>query len=253
LLSLTIGCTYRYIHTDALGTPQRVTDRATQVVWEARYDPYGAATVNSDPDGNGQHVTLNLRFAGQYFDSETGLHQNWHRTYDPSTGRYLEPDPIGLAGGLNRFAYVGGNPVNAVDPEGLKTCLLTTVGPAGVRDHAAIYTSRGGGDGEASLYDPAGAFGAANGGGSSEIVTGDAASIEAFRNFHRGQHVEATCKETRQEEEEAIIEAAANLPSAAAFQCAVMASSALSGQPSFPRVEAGTFWPGNLMRQVKGN
>jgi hypothetical protein len=44
---------------------------------------------------------------------------NWHRFYDPSTGRYITADPIGLAGGLNLYAYVAGNPVNAVDPIGL--------------------------------------------------------------------------------------------------------------------------------------
>ena len=58
-------------------------------------------------------------YAGQYYDAETGLHYNYHRYYDPAPGRYLTADPIGLAGGINPFAYVGGNPVNLVDPYGL--------------------------------------------------------------------------------------------------------------------------------------
>jgi RHS repeat-associated protein len=58
-------------------------------------------------------------YAGQYFDAETGLHYNYHRYYDPSIGRYLTPDPIGLAGGINLFAYAGLNPINAFDPFGL--------------------------------------------------------------------------------------------------------------------------------------
>ncbi|MCP4403208.1 MAG: RHS repeat-associated core domain-containing protein [bacterium] len=65
-------------------------------------------------------VTNNLRFPGQYFDAETGLHYNWHRYYAPRMGRYLRTDPIGFNGGLNPFIYVGSNPVNTIDPWGLK-------------------------------------------------------------------------------------------------------------------------------------
>jgi RHS repeat-associated protein len=102
-----------YVHTDHLGTPRLMTDSAAQVVWDHETLPFGttAAVIGlADSD---------LRFPGQYFDAESGLHYNYFRDYDPATGRYIQSDPIGLSGGLNTYAYVGGNPVNRVDPLGL--------------------------------------------------------------------------------------------------------------------------------------
>ncbi|HEY5809432.1 MAG TPA: DUF6765 family protein, partial [Povalibacter sp.] len=108
-----------WIHTDHLGTPRAVTDAARQVVWKADYEPFGAAHIDSDPDRDGKGVTLNLRFPGQYEDSESGTYYNLMRDYDPQTGRYLTPDPLGLADGTNPFAYVHGNPISGVDRFGL--------------------------------------------------------------------------------------------------------------------------------------
>ncbi|MBA3012268.1 MAG: RHS repeat-associated core domain-containing protein [Proteobacteria bacterium] len=73
-----------------------------------------------------------LRFPGQYFDGETGLHYNWHRYYDPDTGRYLTPDPIGLAGGINPFVYTLNDPVNSSDPLGLFAVGVYGGGSAGL-------------------------------------------------------------------------------------------------------------------------
>jgi RHS repeat-associated protein len=102
-----------YFINDHLGTPQRLVTATGQIVWQAAYLPYGKAQVTVTS------VQNNLRFPGQYFDAETGLHYNWHRFYDPETGRYISADPIGLAGGMNLYAYVENNPVNWVDPWGL--------------------------------------------------------------------------------------------------------------------------------------
>jgi len=71
-------------------------------------------------------LTLNLRYPGQYFDAESNLFYNYQRVYQPTTGRYTQPDPIGLGGGLNRFGYVGGNVLSNVDPWGLCSCIART-------------------------------------------------------------------------------------------------------------------------------
>ncbi|RRQ21111.1 hypothetical protein D6C00_03475 [Thiohalobacter thiocyanaticus] len=108
-----------YIHNDHLGTPKALTDENGARVWSATHTPFGKATVDEDPDGDGRVVMFNLRFPGQYYDRETGLHYNYFRYYDSSTGRYITADPLGLKGGLNAYAYVGNNPVNWYDPHGL--------------------------------------------------------------------------------------------------------------------------------------
>jgi len=71
----------------------------------------------------------NFTFPGQYYDHESGLHYNYHRYYNPATGRYLTPDLIGLKGGLNLFLYAGANPINAIDPKGLKKIYGNWCGP----------------------------------------------------------------------------------------------------------------------------
>jgi RHS repeat-associated protein len=108
-----------YVHNDQLGTPQAMSDDTGTLVWRASYDPFGKATVNEDPDGDNNSITLNIRFPGQYYDAETGLHYNYHRYYSPQEGRYLTSDPIGLRGGLNTYLYANANPLRFIDPEGL--------------------------------------------------------------------------------------------------------------------------------------
>jgi RHS repeat-associated protein len=110
---------YQFVHTDQVGAPRAITDANRTVIWKAAYDPFGRATINDDVADAGTHTTLNLRFPGQYYDAESGLHQNGFRDYDPSTGRYIESDPIGLGGGQNTYAYAMGDPLLRFDPYGL--------------------------------------------------------------------------------------------------------------------------------------
>ncbi len=102
-----------YYINDHLGTPVKIIDDQGQVIWDAGYMPFGNTDITVDTAQN------NFTFPGQYLDAETGLHYNWHRYYDPDTGRYLTPDPIGLAGGINPFVYSLNNPINLIDPLGL--------------------------------------------------------------------------------------------------------------------------------------
>jgi len=108
-----------YLHADHLGTPRRATDSTGEVVWRWDSEAFGSEAADEDPDQDGQVTTVNLRFPGQYYDQETGLHYNYYRYYDPETGRYITSDPIGLLGSLNTYAYVGGKPTAFIDPLGL--------------------------------------------------------------------------------------------------------------------------------------
>ncbi|PKH23924.1 type IV secretion protein Rhs [Pseudomonas sp. 43NM1] len=105
-----------YYQLDQLGTPQELTDYSGEIVWSAKYNAYGKVTRLTH--GAGEQLEQPLRFQGQYFDPESGLHYNRHRYYDPDVGRYLTPDPIKLAGGLNQYQYTP-NPTGWVDPLGL--------------------------------------------------------------------------------------------------------------------------------------
>jgi RHS repeat-associated protein len=108
-----------FIHADHLNTPRAVVDKANKLRWRWLAEPFGVSTPETNPSNLGA-FTFNLRFPGQYFDQESALHQNWWRSYDPTTGRYTQSDPIGLAGGINTFAYVENQPTMLIDPRGLQ-------------------------------------------------------------------------------------------------------------------------------------
>ena len=104
---------YYYYHNDHLGTPQKITDINGSTVWMAQYESFGKATIETESIQN------NLRFPGQYYDSETGLHYNWFRYYSVEFGRYYREDPIRILGDVNRFLYVRNNTLRLIDPFGL--------------------------------------------------------------------------------------------------------------------------------------
>ncbi|WP_281167662.1 RHS repeat-associated core domain-containing protein, partial [Uliginosibacterium gangwonense] len=117
-----------YYHCDHLGTPQELTDDEGNLVWSAHYKAWGQAQELISTARRKAGLTTNIRFQGQYFDHETGLHYNRHRYYDPHTGRFVSKDPIGLAGGMNIYQYAP-NPIRWIDPLGLASDETLKPGP----------------------------------------------------------------------------------------------------------------------------
>ena len=128
-----------YIHTDQLGTPQKMTDGSANIVWDNLSDPFGNPVATQGTNWGAANwggfdwaVTLlslsNLRFPGQYFDVETRLNQNWNRDYDSTVGRYVQSDPLGVIGGVNTYEYVDGNPLKYIDSDGLNPAASIIVG-----------------------------------------------------------------------------------------------------------------------------
>ena len=108
-----------FIHTDHLNTPRVIVNQSNTPVWRwENTHAFGANLPDENPDGNSQLFEYHPRFPGQYFDKETNLHYNYFRYYEPETGRYISLDPIGLAGGINTYVYVAGNPMSFTDPTG---------------------------------------------------------------------------------------------------------------------------------------
>ncbi len=100
------------VHVDHLNRPVRMTDSTKASVWDAVYTPWGA------PQAITGAQTLNARFPGQWFQLESGLHYNWHRHYDPSLGRFTQPDPLGFVDGPSVYAYAANNLIAYVDKDG---------------------------------------------------------------------------------------------------------------------------------------
>lgn len=113
------------VHVDHLNRPVKMTNSSGTIVWNAVWQPWGGAHALTGAEA------LNARFPGQWFQLEAGLHYNWHRHYDPSLGRYTQPDPLGLVDGPSVYAYAKGGPLQLSDFPGLGTAGQVIGGAAG--------------------------------------------------------------------------------------------------------------------------
>ncbi len=127
------------VHADHLGRPIRMTDAARTTVWQAFYNPFG------EPYSLSGTIENNLRFPGQVFLIETGLSYNWHRHYDPTTGRYTQPDPLRFVDGPSVYAYAGASPEMNFDQRGLANCTysITNHTMTCVSNNGAVSSSVG--------------------------------------------------------------------------------------------------------------
>jgi len=151
--------TRRYAHADERGSVIAYSDGNDNVTHVNRYDEYGR------PQGGALHGGFG--YTGQMWVPELGMYYYRARIYHPGLGRFMQPDPVGYESGMNRYAYVRGDPVNLVDPLGLDVCTGTLV-PSDkpcVRDHGGSFLDRAGFSGEA-----AGAFLGLTSGGSGSMV-----------------------------------------------------------------------------------
>ena len=166
---LTHGQVY-YVHDNHLGAPQKMTNAQQRIVWNRISEPFGKTyALKGDQD------LMNLRFPGQYHDAESGLDYNMFRSYDPSTGRYTQSDPIGLSGGINTYAYTGNDPVNGVDPLGLLTLQIGYSGNLSIFGYSVL---QGGGGIALDLHSNLGTYTYGGGGLAYGAETGRGWSIQ---------------------------------------------------------------------------
>ncbi len=223
-----------FIHSDHLNTPRMVTDANGEVIWRWISDAFGVGKAEGS-------LSLNLRFPGQYFDDESGLHYNYYRDYDPETGRYIQGDPIGLRGGLNNYGYVNGNPIIAVDKKGLEA---TVIYVEGLIPHSALHVDDG--SGQPFLYDPAGSYvGPSNlPRGSGDFFEGSDASLQSYIDYWNsdGDNVHTYPLGTTRHQDKLLIDRAVDRPSAPPFTCANSVSAVLDGMCGV----APSSWPSTL-------
>jgi RHS repeat-associated protein len=130
------GGTVYYIRADHIGRPVFATNGNGAKVWTATYLPFGGVHTSTG-------IPIDARFPGQWFQSESGLHQNWMRDYDPTTGRYLQADPLGLIAGMNVYGYANQSPMMYIDPRGENPVIVAGIVAGALIGGGAGYLETG--------------------------------------------------------------------------------------------------------------
>jgi RHS repeat-associated protein len=244
-------------HFDGTGNTVAVTDVNQNVVNSYGYDAYGTVTSQLE-QATPVNTAQPFKFVGQFgaMAEPNGLYYMRARYYDPSVGRFISEDPLGLGGGdTNPYAYAGNNPINGIDPTGLLTLLITTHdttawGYIGFYSHSALYINTAG---QAYLIDAGGSYMSSEGGrGDQWIFSGSDANLSNYVAYQQspGSTVTLTNIAATPNQEAAILTQANQISETdpGVPNCAIAVSSALvgAGVPDFQK----TYTPGNLLDQA---
>jgi RHS repeat-associated protein len=234
---------------DYLGSIRDIVDNTGQARDHLVYDSFGSLVAQSDPT-----LTPRYEFAGREFDIAIHTYLNRARYYDPSIGRFVSQDPIGLLGGLNLYEYAKSDPIVNVDPFGFVTVVIITSDPATIGgytvttygSHAALYTSD---DGSPVLYDPGGSY-LQSTRGSGDAFYGNEANLNSYTTYQNslGSTVTEYQFATTAAQEMQIADRIDAQGGENSFQCSNYVSGAINGIGPFKNVSS--FFPGRLGQQL---
>lgn len=245
-LAASLGGTLAFYEADGLGSITSLTDGTGSAVGAYTRDAFGKALTTADTLGN------RFRYTGREWDQETGLYYYRARYYDANLGRFLSEDPIKFAGGKNFYKYVANNPINAIDPTGLKTKVIVVYDKTlGITygSHAAVYIDNGG---DPVLYDPFGSYSTDKKCGSGDACYDTEADVDKFDQYHEseGSTVKVFEFDTTPTEEAQIAKNIEKLGSPGYPGCALSVSDAISGIGPFKKLKR-RFLPGSLADELQ--
>ncbi len=235
-----------WVSVDHLNRPVRMTTSTKAAVWDAVWLPWGGVHAITGS------ASLDARFPGQWFQLETGLHYNWHRSYDPTVGRYTQPDPLGFVDGPSVYGYARAAPWRFVDRNGRTT--YAVVNTNGYTGHVGVVVVGPSGN---ALYDPGGSY-REDTIGSGQALFGDDVNLSDYVNYQRqdGPDVEVIAFATTAAQEKKIIDNIEGRGGCLPGYCAKCSSSVFNNTAPFFKDLPGYFFPssfGSLLKRRGGS